>query len=182
MWLREPGCSHRSYFCDTSAVDTDEVNVLLRPLLRENLLAAAHMAASTSGRRTDDLLKIYERDFERTEGVAQVGAFVNDELIGFGRVNRVEFEESQVNQAPSGWYLLGVNVLPTYRRRGIATLLTNWRIDWLADRAEQLFYVANPANVASIRLHEAFGFVRTQENVFMPPGLGGLTLFCRRVE
>ena len=93
----------------------------------------------------------------------------------------VEFEASQANRAPSGWYLLGVNVLSTHRRRGIATLLTNWRIDWLAGRADQLFYVAIPTNVASIRLHEALGFVKARENVFMPPGLDGLTLFSRHV-
>ncbi len=162
-------------------MNTNEPNVLLRPLSGEYLLVAAKMAGSTSGRSPDDLLKIYERDLSRTDRVAQVGAFVNDELVGFGRIVWVEFEESQVNQAPSGWYLLGVNVLPTHRRRGIATLLTNWRIDWLADRAKQLFYVAIPTNVASIQLHEALGFVKVQENVFMPPGLDGLTLFGRGV-
>ena len=162
-------------------MDTNNRNVLLRPLRSEHLLAAARMAAHTSGRSADDLLKIYGRDLVRNERVAQVGAFVNDELIGFGRVVCVQFETSQVNQAPSGWYLLGVNVASIHRRRGIATLLTNWRIEWLADRADQLFYVAVPTNFASIRLHEAFGFVKAQENVFMPPGLDGLTLFSRGV-
>ena len=162
-------------------MNTNAPNVLLRPLRREYVLAAANMAASTSGRSPDDLLKIYERDLARADWVAQVGAFVNDELVGFGRIVCVEFEASRANQAPSGWYLLDVNVLPTYRRRGIATLLTNWRIDWLADRAKQLFYVAIPTNVASVQLHEALGFVKTQEHVFMPPGLDGLTLFSRGV-
>ena len=162
-------------------MDSSDLNVLLRPLCSEHFLAAAQMASSTSARSADDLLKIYKRDLARTERVAQVGAFVNDELIGFGRIVWVEFATSQVNQAPSGWYLLGVNVLPTHRRRGIATLLTNWRIDWLAGRANQLFYVAISTNFASIQLHEALGFVKSQENVFMPPGLNGLTLFSRGV-
>ncbi len=159
----------------------NDLSVLLRPLRSAHLPAAALMAASTSGRSAEDLLKIYERDLARTEWVAQVGAFINDELIGFGRVVWVEFEASQANQARTGWYLLGVNVLATHRRRGIATLLTNWRFDWLAGRADQLFYVAIPTNVASIRLHEALGFVKARENVFMPPGLDGLTLFSRHV-
>ena len=162
-------------------MDDNDLHVLLQPLRSEHLLVSAQMAASTSGRSADDLLKIYERDLARAERVAQVGAFVNDELIGFGRVVCVKFEASEVSQAPSGWYLLGVNVLPTHRRRGIATLLTNWRIDWLANRADQLFYVAIPTNVASIRLHEALGFVKALENVSMPPDLDGLTLFRRGV-
>ena len=162
-------------------MDTNNPNVLLQPLRREHLLAAAQMAASTSGRSVDDLQKIYERDLTRAERAAQVGAFVNDELIGFGRIVQVEIEAPQANQAPSGWYLLGVNVVVTHRRQGIATLLTNWRIDWLANRTDQLFYVAVPTNVASIRLHAALGFVKVQENVAMPPNLDGLTLYSRRV-
>ena len=156
-------------------------NVLLQPLRREHLLAAAQMAESTSGRSVDDLQSIYGRDLTRTERAAQVGAFVNDELIGFGRIVLVEFEASLAHQAPSGWYLLGVNVLPTHRRRGIATLLTKWRIDWLANRSDQLFYVAVPTNVESIRLHVAFGFVKVQDNVSMPPNLDGLALYSRQV-
>ncbi len=162
-------------------MDFNELDVLLRPLQSENLAAAAQMAASTSGRSANDLLKIYERDLAREKMAAQVGAFINDELIGFGRVVLVKFEASKANQAPNGWYLLGVNVVSAHRRQGIATLLTKWRIDWLADRADQLFYVALPTNVASIRMHEALGFVKAKENVFMPPALDGLTLFNRHV-
>ena len=162
-------------------MDGNDLHVLVQPLRGEHLLVAAQMAASTSGRSADDLLKIYERDLARAEWVAQVGAFVNDELIGFGRVVWVKFEASEVSQAPSGWYLLGVNVLPAHQRRGIATLLTNWRIDWLANRADQLFYVAIPTNVASVRLHEKLGFIKAQENVSMPPNSAGLTLFSRGV-
>ena len=162
-------------------MNTNELTVVLRPLCIEDLVSAAQMAASTGGRNADDLLRNYKRDLTRTEQVAQVGAFVNNELVGFGRVAWVEFEALQVNHAPCGWYLLGVNVLSTHRRRSIGTLLTNWRLDWLADRTDQVFYVAIPTNVASIRLHEALGFVKAQENVFMPPCLDGLTLFSRRV-
>ena len=162
-------------------MDTNRLNVRLQPLRREHFPVAAQMAALTSGRSAADLQTIYERDLTRTAQVAQVGAFVDEQLIGFGRVAQVEFEASQMNQSPSGWYLLGVNVRPTHRRRGIATLLTNWRIDWLANRADQLFYVAVPTNVASIKLHEGLGFVKVQENVSMPPNLSGLTLFCRGI-
>ncbi len=162
-------------------MDANNLKTLPRPLRSQNLFAAARMAASTSGRSAEDLLKVYERDLALAERVAQVGAFVNDELVGFGRVVCVQFEASQVNHAPSGWYLLGVNVFPTHRRQGVATLLTNWRINWLTDRANQLFYVAIPTNVASIRMHEKLGFVQTRENVFMPPGLDGLTLFSRDI-
>ena len=162
-------------------MDANDLNVLMHPLHSEHFLLAAQMAASTSGRSVNDLLKIYERDSARAERAAQVGAFVNGELIDCARVVRVEFEVPQVNQAPSGWYLLGVNVQSASRRRGIATQLTNWRIDWLANRAETLFYVAVPTNVASIRLHEKFGFIKAQENVTMPPDLAGLTLFSRSI-
>ena len=162
-------------------MDANDLHVLLQPLRKEHLLLAAQMAASTSSRSANDLLKVYERDSARAEWAAQVGAFVNDELIGFARVVWVKFEVLQPNQAPSGWYLLGVNVQPAHRTRGIATLLPNWRIDWLANRADLLFYVAIPTNVASIRLHEKFGFIKAHENVSMPTNLAGLTLFSRGI-
>jgi aminoglycoside 6'-N-acetyltransferase I len=63
-----------------------------------------------------------------------------------------------VDAAPTGHYLGGVTVDPSWRRRGIAIALTEARVQWISDRADELFYVVNPRNLASIELHRRWSF------------------------
>jgi aminoglycoside 6'-N-acetyltransferase I len=63
------------------------------------------------------------------------------------------------DRAPSGHYLGGVTVDPAWRRQGVAVALTEARMRWIEERADEAFYVVNPANQASIDLHRRWGFV-----------------------
>lgn len=63
-----------------------------------------------------------------------------------------------VDAAPTGHYLGGVTVDPSWRRRGVALALTEARVQWIADRADEVFYVVNPRNLASIELHRRWSF------------------------
>ncbi|RYJ00766.1 MAG: N-acetyltransferase [Actinomycetales bacterium] len=63
-----------------------------------------------------------------------------------------------VDAAPTGHYLGGVTVDPAWRRRGIASALTTARLQWIAARADEAFYVVNPRNLASIELHRRWSF------------------------
>src|SRR5262249_19211851 len=67
-----------------------------------------------------------------------------------------------------GWYLSGVVVEPAYRRYGIGGQLTRWRMDWLSDKANEVFYFANSLNRASIDLHHKFGFDLILRNIHVP--------------
>ncbi|WP_148234422.1 GNAT family N-acetyltransferase [Cellulomonas flavigena] len=60
--------------------------------------------------------------------------------------------------APPGHYLGGVTVDPAWRRRGVAHALTATRVQWVAQRVAEVFYVVNPRNLASIELHRPWGF------------------------
>lgn len=60
--------------------------------------------------------------------------------------------------APSGHYLGGVTVLPRWRRQGIAVALTEVRLEWISERAENAWYVVNARNEASIQLHRRWNF------------------------
>lgn len=60
--------------------------------------------------------------------------------------------------APAGHYLGGVTVLPEDRRRGVATALTDARLDWIWKRSATAWYVVNADNLSSIALHRRWGF------------------------
>ena len=84
-------------------------------------------------------------------------------------------EASRSGPAPEGYYLTGVNVLPQWRRGGVAEALTRARLAWIGDHPDRpdhpesdvrAWYFASVANLASIALHERFGCIevlRAQE-------------------
>ena len=87
--------------------------------------------------------------------VAQIG----HHLVGFGRARQLQHARDGLPLAlPEGWYLTGVIVDPTWRRRGLGELLTAARLEWIARRTDAAYYVASRENRASIALHERFGF------------------------
>ena len=91
------------------------------------------------------------RDPMRAVMVAVVGGVV----VGWAKTHH--FEEAD-DSAPPGHYLGGLTVLPDYRRAGIASLLTEARLDWIWSRTHVAWYMLNADNAASIRLHERWGF------------------------
>ncbi|SEJ18447.1 FR47-like protein [Arthrobacter sp. yr096] len=60
--------------------------------------------------------------------------------------------------APAGHYLAGITVLPAFRRRGLASELTEARLQWIWERADDAWYVVNARNQASLALHWKWGF------------------------
>ncbi|MFC3299362.1 GNAT family N-acetyltransferase [Arthrobacter agilis] len=84
-----------------------------------------------------------------------LAAEVAGELVG---VAKTHFHAYPDGDAPGGHYLGGVMVKPSSRRQGVASALTSARLGWIWSRAGHAYYFANEHNIASIRLHEAFGF------------------------
>ena len=93
-------------------------------------------------------------------------------LAGYARVRELDRPADAVaNHQPAGWYLGGVVIAPEYRRRGLARLLTQVRLEFLqALGAHEVHYVVNADNLASIDLHDAFGFEEVTRN-FHSPGV-----------
>lgn len=83
--------------------------------------------------------------------------------------------------APAGHYLGGVTVDPQWRRRGVAVALTEARRRWVAERADEVFYVVNPSNRASIDLHHRWGFeeVLRADRLTGVPFTGGTGILMR---
>ncbi|WP_156225823.1 GNAT family N-acetyltransferase, partial [Pseudactinotalea suaedae] len=82
------------------------------------------------------------------------------------------------DSAPAGHYLGGVTVHPAWRRRGAAIALTDARMRWIAERADDAYYVVNPTNRASIDLHRRWSFeeVRRAETLAGVEFTGGTGL------
>ena len=92
-------------------------------------------------------------------------------IIGYGRSGLFEPEpEAPADTAPHGYYLTGVFVATSQRRRGIGAALTQARLDWISDRAAESWFFANAHNTPSIKLHQQFGFQEVTRQ-FSFPGL-----------
>ncbi len=88
-------------------------------------------------------------------------ATVDDNVVGFGQTRFILRDRGPgVEWPPDGWYLSGMTVTPTARRRGIGTLLTVARLNRLREHADCVYYVAEEENVAAIELHHNLGFSR----------------------
>jgi aminoglycoside 6'-N-acetyltransferase I len=90
-------------------------------------------------------------DPARTVVVATVGGLV----VGVAKTHH--HPEARA-EAPAGHYLGGILVSQRWRRRGIGTMLTTARLDWIWERSDTAFYFANEHNTASIELHRTLGF------------------------
>ena len=102
--------------------------------------------------------------------------------IAFGKHSRIDPPENHpLNSVPRGWYLVGLIVDEEFRRRGIGKALTRHRMEHLFRETEEIFYFANENNRVSIALHQLFGFVEVDRDIWVPgvtfsEGVG--VLFC----
>ena len=140
----------------------------IRELQLTELSNAAHLVHICSGTDAEVTKAIYERQLRRGVGLL-LGARRADALVGVARV--LYFSppaNSPPNVAPRGWYLMGVNVLPSARAQGVGRQLTERRIDWLAPRTRRAYYFTRANNEASLGLHSAYGFSEVTRDFTFP--------------
>lgn len=105
------------------------------------------------------------------------------QVVGYGAVGAFEPPaQAPSNTAPAGYYLRGVVVAEAWQRHGIGHALTEHRLHWVSERAERAYYCVSAENLASLRLHERFGFVELTRDVWFPRmdfgPAGGVLLVC----
>lgn len=111
---------------------------------------------------------LFRRDIDRSDRCLAV-ARVGDELIAYGRTAWFEPDAgAPANAAPAGYYLIGLVVAPSWRRRGVGAAIIQARLAWVAKRACEAWYFANVANRASIQLHEQAGFTTVTTDFWFP--------------
>ena len=106
-----------------------------------------------------DWQKVIDKAFDDPDRLLLL-AEVDGDIAGFAQTNFLE--KHPVKYGPAGFYLTGVTVIPAYRRRGLGRALTAARLDWIRERANEVWYFASSANQSSIELHLAFGFEEVQ--------------------
>ena len=73
--------------------------------------------------------------------------------------------------APEGYYVSALTVVPTFRRRGAADRMLADLVDWTWRSATQMWSVVNARNVSSIVVHERHGFGEVERG----PTFAGIT-------
>ncbi len=87
-------------------------------------------------------------------------ASVKGEVVGYAVCRYHAWAERNGDSGiPEGWYLAGLSVLPSHRRRGVGRALTEHRMTWLSERTDMVYYTVAEVNGPSIDLHEALGLV-----------------------
>ena len=142
----------------------------------------AQLSSARDGSGLEASIERFERELG-TPGDSQLWiAQREDRRLAFARLSLLARPaDCAPNHQPAGWYLGGVIVARAWRRRGIARSLTQLRLDFLATRAREVFYVVNATNRASIDLHTQFGFEEVTRD-FHAPGVrftGGVGILFR---
>ncbi|WP_413456476.1 N-acetyltransferase family protein (plasmid) [Glutamicibacter sp. FR1] len=87
-------------------------------------------------------------------------ATLREEVIAVARVTHYEVNGSLKNT--EGYFLLGLWVEPSARRRGIGKLLTVRRMDWVNNQQNTTCHTLIDAYaIGSLKLHEDLGFRHT---------------------
>ncbi len=142
----------------------------IRPLEAADMHDAAAIIALCNDGDAAHQRQLLERLLARHQSdAALLVAELGEKIAGVGRVSYFEPpHDAPENAAPGGYYLLGVNVDPRYRRRGIGKALTEARLDFIARHAPVAWFFTDAENEASIRLHQALGFRRNTSDFWFP--------------
>ncbi len=128
----------------------------IEPLTKADVTSAVKFAVRVLREKPGDLGEQFVSDI--TDDLRQMFiAKANGQVVAYGRVIELAADEAAPG-TPAGYYLSGVLVDPAWRRRGIATELTQARLRWAFARTDKVFYVTGADNIASLHLHAALGF------------------------
>jgi ribosomal protein S18 acetylase RimI-like enzyme len=107
-----------------------------------------------------------------------VVALEGEETVGYARAHLVELPENAPDDhAPAGYYLIGLYVRPDRQRRGIADGLTEARLAWIRERADEAWFFTAESNEGSMAQHRRLGFREVSRQFSFRALNGGHVLF-----
>jgi ribosomal protein S18 acetylase RimI-like enzyme len=133
--------------------------IVIRNAQPFDLTACALLISNHESGNLEDWRSRFEEDLANPQRLFLV-ASIDDSILGYGHTtfHSGASEEEALN--PTGYFLSGLMVSPTHRRRGIGRLLTIARIEQLRQLTDVIYYRAEPDNQATIDLHSRLGFER----------------------
>ena len=150
--------------------DSPRAQVSVRAAEHRDVEGIVEIWVDRNGGDPADLQRRWRRSLdEPSSEVLTLVAEVEGELAGYGKANFFHApDEAPPNCAPAGWYLSGVSVARSLRRRGVGLALTRARLERLGEVANEVFYFANARNRVSIDLHTQLGFEPITEDFWYP--------------
>ncbi|WP_129309074.1 N-acetyltransferase [Streptomyces sp. L2] len=131
----------------------------------------AALQAQVRGGTAEQWADRLRRLVEGTDAVV-VRADMDGETVGFG--SAALLPPHPADGAPGGWYLTGVTVAPSWRRRRIGRALTRARMTRVFARAPEIWCFVSARNPASLDLHHALGFHELRRG----PSFQGIPFDC----
>lgn len=142
-----------------------ETEVEIREANASDIYSCAQLIASHEHSEVEVWRRRFEADFDDPHRRSVVGTD-GDTIIGYGHtVRHIRPVDAGDKTSPSGFFLSGLLVAPEYRRHGVGNLLTVAQLQALKVETNVAFYVADPDNIATIRLHRQLGFVEERSVV-----------------
>ncbi len=157
----EPDKHGRSIDVDMRAATTDDIETLAR-------IDEAYGLGSVET-LVPRIVAAFERVARGEVRAYTCVASVKGVVVGYGICRFRAWSEKEGDSGlPDGWYLSGLQVLSSHRRRGVVRAITEHRITWLNERTDVAYYNADEVNGPSIELHEALGFVEVARGILPP--------------
>jgi ribosomal protein S18 acetylase RimI-like enzyme len=171
--MREDPSTFEPWVPNRVDVPAPPVELTVRKATEQDVEGCVALAALGSDGSSVDWAELFHHNIEHRDrhlAVARAG----DELIGYGRTAWFEPDPAAPpNAAPAGYYLVGLVVDPSWRRRGVASAIISARLDWVAQRASEAWYFADVRNRVSIQLHERAGFEIVTDDFWFPTVTAG---------
>lgn len=158
-------------FADFDEHDSAEpwCDIMVRPMAAADIRPVAEIYGERESVGADAAMEIVSR---WADDVSECLVLVAEHQGRVEAYAKAEWLSPSGNEgtAPTGWYLTGLVVRSSARRRGVGAALTDERIALLRTKATEVWYFANARNRATIALHERAGFsLHTDE--FTLPGV-----------
>jgi GNAT superfamily N-acetyltransferase len=166
--MREDASTFEPWVPSRVEVPVRPAGFTIREATAQDIDGCVVLSALVSDGSSADWAELFRRNIKHRDRhlvVAQAG----DELIAYGRAAWFEPDPAAPsNAAPAGYYLIGLVVDPSWRRRGVASAIISARLTWVAQRASEAWYFADVRNQVSIQLHQRAGFETVTEDFWFP--------------
>ncbi|MGB3762747.1 MAG: GNAT family N-acetyltransferase [Ornithinimicrobium sp.] len=144
-------------------------DVAVRPMRRADIAAVAALFGQRENVTRHEAEQVASQWIPPTPNRFVTVAEHRGQVHGYGKAEWLNPERAG-GDAPTGWYLTGLVVMPAARRHGLGAALTKQRIARMSPPTQEIWYFANLRNRASIALHQRLGFVQ-QARTFTIPGV-----------